>query len=75
MATTAKVGETQPPTVAITNTDKPTGLGKPEKPSEEQYQSDLAAAEKELATANEQLVRRPESFYVNYSLICSHLYI
>ncbi|KAF2233782.1 hypothetical protein EV356DRAFT_559825 [Viridothelium virens] len=54
MATT-NGGETQPPSLAIKNTDKPTGLGKPEKPDEEQYRSDLAAAEKELDIANEQL--------------------
>ncbi|KAL9096344.1 MAG: hypothetical protein Q9165_001341 [Trypethelium subeluteriae] len=54
MATT-NGAETQPPSLAIKNTDKATGLGKPEKPDEEQYRSDLAAAAKELDIANEQL--------------------
>ena len=57
MATTTN-GE--PPSLAIKNTDKSTGPVKPEKPDEETYRGDLAAADKELATANEQLVRNLE---------------
>ncbi|KAI9708478.1 MAG: hypothetical protein M1820_003939 [Bogoriella megaspora] len=55
MAAVASSGENQPPTMAIKGADKSSGVVKPERPDEEQYRSDLAAAEKELATANEQL--------------------
>ncbi|KAI9666426.1 MAG: hypothetical protein M1821_004362 [Bathelium mastoideum] len=58
MATATKAtksAETQPATLTIKNTDKPTGLGKPEKPDEEQFRSDLAEAEKALTAAVEKL--------------------
>lgn len=64
MAATAN-GPEKPPTLAIKDTDKPTGSGKPERPDEEHYRNDLAAAEKELTTANENLVCGLNYLYSN----------
>ena len=52
---------------------KSSGLGRPERPDDEQYRNDLAAAEKELATATEQLVRSFKPTAPSQHLL--HLYI